>query len=136
MNYKIKRILFLPKRIINEIVWSYQRITRGFSDRDWWSIDVFIAKVLSEALPKYVRDSKSISIHYIGLKEELTDEEWANAEAKRDKDYMKYADFFARYADSGIWNNSKDAKELNGVTPEEYKDAMRWLGKHFGNLWH
>lgn len=136
MNYKIKRILFFPKRLINEVIWAYQRVTRGFSDRDWWSIDAFIANILSEALPKYVKDSKSISVNYIGLKEELTDKDWEKAEAKRNKEYTKYADFFARYADGGIWNNPETAKELNGVTPEEYKEAMRWLGKHFGSLWH
>jgi hypothetical protein len=37
-----------------ELKWAKQRLTRGYSDRDWWSIDHFIAGVLSKALRQYV----------------------------------------------------------------------------------
>jgi hypothetical protein len=135
MNYKLRQFLRLPITIKNEIKWAYQRATRGFSDRDWWSLDSHIANVLSKALPLYIEKGHGVNASYFEGEDYDDDEGWKKAEEKRDEEYRKYADIFARYADGGVWQDEITAKELNGITPNEYEDAMEWLSKHFSGLW-
>src|ERR1700678_910209 len=45
LNHKLN-----PRLILNSIVWRRQRAKRGWADRDTWSLDSYIAKVISEML--------------------------------------------------------------------------------------
>lgn len=133
MNYKLRSIIRFPITFVKEIKYAFQRATRGYSDKDWWSIDAHIANILSKALPQYVKDSPSLSFQYY---EGEGDEAFERGLAKRNADYLKYANFFARYYDGGIWQDEKTAQQFNGVTPEECEEAMAWLAKNFSHLWH
>jgi hypothetical protein len=137
----VRKVITFPRRVRDEIVFAYQRVTRGFSDRDWWSIDSHIANILSQALPKYVKDGHGISSSYLpkGYGEsgdsKKDDADFAKAIKKRDAEYSKYADIFARYYNGGIWHNEESAKEFDGITEPEYKAAVAWLAKNFSGLW-
>jgi len=144
MPYKLQQLLRFPRTVVNKIVSSYQRITRGYSTEDWWSLDYHLAHILSQTLVEYVERDTPISMNYFDEGADYFDEgaDYDDEEAydaaveRRNTDYLKYADFFTRYCDGGMWNKKEDAEELNGVTVEEYEEAMQWLAKNFANLWY
>jgi hypothetical protein len=90
--------------------YAKQRIKRGWSDRDWWSIDYHIAQILSETLKKYVEDGFS----YIEDKE----------------DWLKHSEVLSKY---------KDHRELSYEEQELYykevQESMHWVADNFGRLW-
>ena len=90
--------------------YAKQRIKRGWSDRDWWSINHHIASILSETLKKYVDDGVS----YIEDKE----------------DWLKHSEVLGRY---------KDKYDLDFEEGELYyaevQKSMHWVAENFGRLW-
>jgi hypothetical protein len=116
MMYKVKRCIKAP---FMELKYAYQRVTRGFSDRDWWSLDNHIAEILSKALPKYVKDGHGVSTIYYE-EGESWDTEIEVLLSRRDPDYLRMAAMFANYDER---------------SDEEMKEMSAWLGKHFGTLW-
>lgn len=116
MMYKVKRCIKAP---FMELKYAYQRVTRGFSDRDWWSLDNHIAEMLSKALPKYVKDGHGVSSMYYEDGEDW-DVDVDILKARRDADYLRMAKMFANYDD----RSSKDSQEMSA-----------WIAKHFETLW-
>lgn len=47
--YKIKEFLNISYQL-RKVKWMYQRIKYGFSDRDLWSFDYYLSKVISRGL--------------------------------------------------------------------------------------
>ena len=92
--------------IFTEIKWAKQRITRGYSDRDWWSIDHFIADVLSKALRQYVEAGHLV----INDKEE----------------WLKHSDVLANY--NRIYEFDKDYEA-------QLKETLLWVADNFGRFW-
>lgn len=135
MNYKLRKVLFFPRDLLRELKFAWQRATRGFSDRDWWSIDYHIADILSKALPMYIDRGHGVSMGFFEGDDFESDEAHEKAITKQKEEYLKYADFFKRYCDGGVWTKEETAKELNGVTTEEYEEAMQWLATNFSGLW-
>jgi hypothetical protein len=90
--------------------YAKQRVKRGWSDRDWWSIDHHIAEILSQTLRKYVEDGHC----YIEDKE----------------DWMKHSEVLGRY---------KDKYDLDFEEGELYyaevQKSMHWVAENFGRLW-
>lgn len=137
MNYKLRQILRFPGRLVSEVIWGFQRATRGYSDKDLWSIDSHIAGILSKSLSRYVEMKNGVSADFLEEGSDYeSDEAWNKAKALQDAEYKKYSDFFARYAENGLWHSKDAAVELNGVTEEEYDEAMQWLAKRFLTLWY
>jgi hypothetical protein len=128
----LRKIVRFPRKVIFEARYARQRVVRGFSDRDWWSIDMFLAQVLAEALPKYVKDGHGVSGYYIKGE---TDEDFEAAVAVRDAEYLKYADIFKRFSENGVWEKEEDAKEFDAASGAEMKEALEWLAAHFTQLW-
>lgn len=116
MTYKVKRCIKAP---FMELKYAYQRVTRGFSDRDWWSLDNHIAEMLSKALPKYVKDGHGVSSMYYEDGEGW-DVDVNILKARRDADYLRMAALFANYDD----RSGKDSQEMSA-----------WIAKHFETLW-
>jgi hypothetical protein len=140
LNYQLRQIIRFPGRLVSELIWGFQRAFRGYSDRDWWSIDSHIAEILSKSLIRYVEKGHTVPVSYFKgdlnkADDEAASKEWDKAKEIRDAEYEKYADFFARYADGGVWASEEAAEELNGVTPAQYEEAMQWLAEHFTELW-
>ena len=50
--YKIENLWELPGNFCREIKYFYQRGTRGWSDKDWWSIDYFLCDIIPPMLIK------------------------------------------------------------------------------------
>lgn len=135
MNYKLRQILRFPDRLVSEVIWGFQRATRGYSDRDLWSIDSHIAGILSKSLSRYVEMKDAVAADFLEEGADYdSDEAWDKAKDTQDAEYKKYAEVFTRYSENGLWHSPEAAEDLNGVTQEEFDDAMQWLVKRFHTL--
>ena len=109
--YIFKFGLLKIKKPFKHIKWAKQRLTRGYSDRDWWSIDDFIADVLSKALRQYVEAGHGV----IDDKEE----------------WLKHSDVLAKY--------SSRLFELDYSAFQDYetqvKETLHWVADNFGRFW-
>ena len=105
-----------------------QRITRGFSDWDWWDLDYFLCNLLSSALRHYAKNT-------IG---------WSDALASSYEEYQErilhLADMFEEMAN---WEethepdpNDKDWYQRNSLQLKALtKKAFAELGEVFWSLW-
>lgn len=98
-----------------EIKWFWQRITRGFDDRETWNLEITIAEFV---LPRL----KVFKKHNNGYPHTLTETEWESV-----LDDMIYAMEFH----SGKFNfNLPDSQNYERVT-----NGTESMGKYFGDLW-
>lgn len=105
-----------------------QRITRGFSDWDWWDLDYFLCNLLSSVLRHYAKNT-------IG---------WSDALASSYEEYQErilhLADMFDEMAN---WEethkpdlNDKDWYKRNSLQLKALtKKAFEELGEVFWSLW-
>lgn len=124
MRYKIRHTIRWPK-------YAYQRVTRGFSDRDMWNADRYLARIYADILMWYVHKGMGVSVAYA--------DDWNTPieimEERRNVDYYKYADIFRRYAKEGVWDTQEHVDKWGGVLDSEIDEALEWFGKHFQGLW-
>ena len=101
-----------------------QRITRGFSDWDWWDLDYFLCNLLAKSLRHY-------ATHTVG---------YSPAVAPTFEEYqeriLRLADMFEKLANweeenVGRRDYEQQDKELNELT----KKAFTELGEVFWSLW-
>ena len=103
----------------------WQKLTRGFSDRDTWNLEYTIAKFV---LPRLIR-FKELSICHPG---NLTAEEW---NAKLD-DMI----FFITYVAEGSWNypdftNYDEEEKARKEYEERLERGSKAFGEYFFDLW-
>jgi len=142
VNYKVtirmriawffKNIHRKARTIVRTPKWWYQRIARGYSDKDMWNADMYIAKILAGTLRWYIKNSQGLPTAY-GTPPDYTD--LARASILRDTDYEYFASIFYEYYKNGPSFNDAWKKEFGGVSEEEYNQAMDWLKKHLTELW-
>jgi hypothetical protein len=94
--------------------YNWQRARRGWADCDVWSLDSYIARVLSEAVPRLAKGHA-----YPGREPWETREKWA--------EYVR--DLGARL---GTWN---DDTWVDDAAFETTRAAMEEFGKNFGVFW-
>jgi len=95
--------------------WMRQRLTRGFDDRELWSLDNTIATFVAPRLAAF----RAMTIAYPGHGDADTPEKWDAILARMQRALDLYA--------LGSWE----------MTGDEYKEAddIRLLGEWFGALW-
>lgn len=116
---------------MRRLKWIYQRATRGFSDRDMWNADAFLARMYADILMWYVHKGMGVPSCYVDNWNDPVD----IAAERRDIDYYKYADIFRRYAKGGDWQKQKDVDEFGGVLDSDITEALQWFSEHFQELW-
>jgi hypothetical protein len=137
---------FSPSYMSGYIKRAYQRCTRGWSDRDLWSLDYTIAKF---ALPR-LKELKKIkhgtpTLFFPPDKYSYTDEEYDVAKAEWDKvlDEIIFAmDYIANcrewdYYPKKTWPEkpaAEDYTELHEVE-KRVQEGLILFGKHFRALW-
>ena len=101
-----------------------QRITRGFSDWDWWDLDYFLCNLLAKSLRHY-------ATHTIGhsLAVAPTFEEYQERILHLADMFEKMANWEADNADRRDYE--QESKELGELT----KKAFAELGEVFWSLW-
>jgi hypothetical protein len=128
-KYGFKSIFLIPRKI----KWAHQRVTRGFSDRDMWSADYFLARQIAGMLNWIVNEGHGVSTSY-GTPPNYEDD-IEDMVARRDVEYLKYAAVFAEYAENGPALNEDWKNKLGGVLDNDLKEALQWFSEHFTEFW-
>jgi hypothetical protein len=131
MRYRIKYYKSSIKRFLKTPYWWYQRIVRGYSDKDMWNADRYLARIYAGTLIWYVHKGMGVPSVYA----DNWDTDIEIMEQRRNIEYYKYADIFRRYAKEGVWDTPEHVKEFGGVLDKELEEALQWLSKHFQELW-
>ena len=122
------------RNIIHAPKWWYQRAKRGYSDRDMWNADTYLAGVFAGVLQWYIDKGHGVSMAY----SVPDDPEGKDVDAKvirRDAEYSKNILIFQQYLNNGLAWNEEDAKEFGGVLDKDIKASVQWLSEHFTELW-
>ena len=111
-----------------------QRARRGFSDKDMWSADTFLARQIADILRWYMEKGHSVPWSY-AREDDRFCEDFEYMVAARDSEYTKYAALFDEYGRNGHAPNEKWKEMFGGLTDDEVHDMMTWLAEHFTELW-
>jgi hypothetical protein len=138
MKLRINRSYRLIKRSVRNIIrtpkWWYQRVTRGYSDRDMWNADTYLAGVFAGVLQWYVTKSISVPPSY-ALSDDPCAEDIHGMVSRRNEEYLKHRAVFREYVDNGLAYNEEWQKEFGGVLEEEMQQSLQWFSEHFWELW-
>lgn len=114
--------------------WWYQRARRGFSDRDMWNADHYLAGIFAGVLQWYIDKGMGVPMAYISEDDPYGED--VNAMAfRRDADYSKHIAVFNEYLNNGLAYNKDWQEEFGGVLDEDIKASVQWLSEHFTELW-
>ena len=135
------RIKWLYQRFVRGIrnafrapKWWYQRASRGFSDRDMWNADIYLAGVFVGVLQWYIDKGMGVSMAYIS-EDDPYGEDIEAMVFRRNADYSKHIAVFREYLNNGPAYNEEWQKMFGGVLDKDMQDALQWLSKHFQELW-
>lgn len=106
-------MLFL--RIKRFFLFPYQKLTRGFSDKETWNLDETFAKLIAERLKRFKQVTN-------GHPTQLTPEKW-------DKILDEMITGFEDYA-TYIYTPDFGTKESKGI-----ETALKHFRKYFYHLW-
>lgn len=119
-----------PRQLAREAVYIKQRITRGWSDRDWWSMDYYLKDVIPAMLRKYAKDGNG----YPGTHAYDTPEKWSAALLKAADDIEAWyihdeKDFPSDKAEQEqYFEESKAAQDRT-------RRGMQFVADNFLSLW-
>jgi len=116
------------------VVRSYQRVTRGFSNRDAYNGDSFLAGQLAGIMQWIVDNGQGCQMTYA----DPLDVEFRDVDGmieRRNAEYVKHIAIFKEYAKSGVTHNAEWQKEFGGVLDKDIEDSLQWLSEHFQELW-
>ena len=133
-KWKIKNATKSIYTIPRKIKWAYQRVTCGYSDRDMWSSDFFLASQIAGMLTWHVNKGIGISMSYAS-EEDPNGENIEDMVARRDADYLFYASIFDEYSKNGPALNEDWQEKFGGVLDSDLKEALQWFSEHFTEFW-
>jgi len=132
-----KPLKFLTQRpmtsALREIQFAWQRVSRGWDDSATWSLDVHLARLLSEQLNHLADTTHGWPGEPDGDFPHF--EDWQFALRENALKLRVYADGKFSVPDAGLASSESD---LNAVLEEQYsaaQEAMRWVADNFGSLW-
>lgn len=131
MIYRMRRLVTSPLRWKNTIKHWYQRAKRGYSDRDAWSGDWYIAAQIAGIMKIIVEKGHGVAMSYANDDNTPIDV----MVERRNNEWRHYAAIFEEYANNGPAHNEEWQKEFGGVLDETMQDALQWLSQHFQELW-
>jgi len=128
---RVRRFIFKP---YYQILHSYQRVTRGFSDSDMFNGDMFMASQIAGMLRWHIENGHGAPGRYAREYDPCC-EDFEYMVAARNFEYDRYATLFEEYAKCGHAINDKWKRMFGGLTDDEVHDMMTWFGEHFTELW-
>jgi hypothetical protein len=134
MNYRVKRLFKFLKRIPLQFKWAYQRVTLGYSDRDWWNGDWYLSGVIAGIMEKIVNEGHGVANSYAD-EDKPFDTDVNIMVERRDEEWNKYISIFREYSKHGPAMNQEWKDSFGGVLDKDMQDALQWLSKHFQELW-
>lgn len=123
----IKDIFDVPYHL-KKIHWFFQRGARGWADCDTWSFDLYLSKVIPNALKFILKWKHGIGCNFLSDEEsknpeKITEESWQRASKMEDDYYSKVISLFERY--HKFWDEHESEvyrKEIPGY--EEYLNRV------------
>ena len=129
-----KRIKRSVRIVIRTPKWWAQRVRRGYSDRDMWNADTYLAGVFAGVLQWYIDKGMGVPVSY-ALPDDPYGTDIEGMVIRRDAEYYNHISIFTQYLNNGCAFNEKWAKEFGGVLEEDIKASVHWLADHFTELW-
>jgi len=133
------RIMWFSQRIrsgIRNVIraprWWYQRARRGYSDKDMWNADRYIAGIFAGTLDWFVYKGQSISAEY-HCPPNLDDLD--KAIIRRYAEYLYHSRIFQEYCKNGPAFDEQWKKEFGGVLDKDLQHSLQWISQHFTELW-
>lgn len=133
------------KTFFRSVKYSYQRITRGFSDYDVWELDSYLSLILSETF-------KHLSKTNHGHPYDLSEDEWDNLLLDMSEKALQMSPFYEfdnEYEDELLfdyeegrikqdncfdaWKDRED--EINKCMVQCKDEVMEFLKERFYDLW-
>ena len=114
--------------------WWVQRAKRGYSDRDMWNADTYLAGIFAGVLQWYIDKGHGVSMAYVSP----DDPNGYDVDAmviRRDADYYNHIAIFREYLNNGCAIDEEWQKEFGGVLDKDIKASVQWLSEHFTELW-
>ena len=127
---RVERFIQSPRHFIYSIKYFIQRGKRGYSDKDLWSADMYLAEVIAGILESYTKNKLGVGYPYMTI-----DGDVDHMFDEMVKDYLKYAKLFKEYADNGLADDQEWKDKFGGLTEEELKDILAWLSNIYTGLW-
>ena len=127
MKNAIRRAFYIPK-------WWYQRAKRGYSDRDMWSADMYLAGVFAGVLQWYIDNGVGVPMFY-AADDDQYGKNVDDMVIRRDDEYSKHILIFKEYSINGLAFDEDWQKEFGGILDEDIEASMHWLANHFTELW-
>lgn len=111
-----------------------QRVKRGFSDRDMFNADMYLAGMFADILQWYVDNGHGVSMHYAYDLDEYNPDIDIMIE-RRNADYAEHIAVFREYAKNGDAFNEDWQKQFGGVLEKDMQNSLQWFSEHFTSLW-
>ena len=131
MMRKIRRTIFAPYYFVK---YGWQRSRRGFSDRDMWNADMYLAGLIADVLQWYIDKGHGVPMHYAYDLDKYSPDVEIMSD-RRDDDYMKRIRVFREYAENGCAMSKEWKKQFGGVTEKQIKKELSWFRDNFTTLW-
>ena len=122
------------RNVIRTPKWWYQRVVRGYSDKDMWNADAYLSGVFAGVLDWYVHNGMGVSMAY----SDPSDPHCEDVESmviRRNTEYLDHIEVFREYLNNGLAYDEEWKKEFGGVLDKDMQDALQWLSIHFQELW-
>ena len=133
--YRIRSFTRKIKRTFNKPKYWYQRARYGYSDRDSWNMDMYLAGLIARMLEHQLKYGMTVAM---SNDEDLT---YYKLLKKRDEEYAKYIAIFKEYSVNmlnfrmyGDLSSVYD-EDIVGVSEEEINEALQWFSKNFMYFW-
>jgi hypothetical protein len=132
--------------IPREIKWAYQRVTRGWSDRDVWSMDYHLSNILVGMLRRLKETKHGVpldfcgdwgektSTHFLPMEESIKlwdaclDEMIEGFEARGEMDELTYPTSCGK-EEKKVWEHNM------ALLSARKERALALFAKHFDSLW-
>jgi len=129
--YSLRRLwelYFNPKAVGRHLKYFYQRVTRGFSDKECWDLDRTIAKYIIPRLKVLKNLDSSHPIEFNSARE------WNKA---IDKMIWSFEFVLTDYGSSEYdFKNTQKWKFKQSLKMKRYKEGMKLFVKHYNSLWN
>lgn len=112
---------FNPRDRYFDVKHLYQRANRGWSFRDTWSMDSYLAEII----PKQLRHLADTTHSYPGLKPYDSPEKWEAALRTTADDIEQY---------SIVMDMTGTLEEMK-IAQKRVEKGMSWIAKNFFDLW-
>jgi hypothetical protein len=121
---------FNPRDRYNDVRYFVQRGRRGWSDRDAWSVDYYLAEVIPPMLRRLVEYGNGFPAGI--MSEDFTEDEWEAHYKKWHKDLLKAADDIDQHK---VATDYAEKYEDIEKAMKRVERGLSWVQKNFFQLW-